>query len=106
MLTLKQFLAYCLRNNIQTVRYTSVYNALADYGDHKITFLSTIIRKEESHQWCIDEIFESYQSPLDFYNWYVNIDKHNVCDISYAVRRHMRSKCALCAIFNDDFLPF
>ena len=106
MLTLNQFLTYCSRNNIQTVRYTSVYNALADYGDHEITFLSTVIRKEESYQWCIDDVFESYQSPLDFYNWFVNIDKHNICDISYVVRRHMRSKCTPRAIFDSDDLPF
>ena len=47
MLTLKQFLAYCQRNDIKTVRYQQVYNYMIDNYDIHISLLTTVKRDDQ-----------------------------------------------------------
>ena len=104
MLTLHQFLAYCQRNDIQTVQYNQTYNYMSDTTDLRINLLTEEHRYEFSaSDYCCDTII-SCVNPEDFYRWY--IDTYNSDHLEYVVRSHMRSKCPRRAFFYDDCLPF
>lgn len=104
MLTLKQFLAYCQRNDIKTVQYNQMYSYMTDTTDVQINLLTEEHHYEYS---ASDGWYDSTLScvnPEDFYRWCIlNNDSYF---LENAVRKHMRSKCPRRAFFNDDFLPF
>ena len=104
MLTLNQFLAYCSRNDIKTVRYQQVYNYIIDNYDIHISLLTTVKRDDQVRFENWSDYMEVNESPEDFYCWYNNNLDPNF--LENAVRNYMRSKCPRRAFFNDDFLPF
>lgn len=104
MLTLKQFLAYCQRNDIQTVKFFQAYNYMSDTTYVRIYLLGTITRGEHLTENFGEDILEMTADPEGFYRWYtLNNDPYFLGE---AVRNHMRSKCPRPAFFDDDFLPF
>lgn len=104
MLTLHQFLAYCSRNNIQTVQYNQIYSHITDTTDVRINLLTEEHHYEYSgsDDWCDSTL--SCVNPEDFYRWCIlNNDSYF---LEEAVRRHMRAKCKPQNVFLSDCLPF
>ena len=104
MLTLHQFLAYCSRNNIQTVEYYSTCSCMTDEHYDDIHFMHELIRGERICDAMFDETLDLFLSPRDFYAMCKNVC--GIDNLSYAVRRHMRAKRKPQNVFLSDCLPF
>ena len=104
MLTLHQFLAYCSRNNIQTVEYYSTCSCMTDEHYDAIHFMHELIRGKRICDAMFDETLDLFLSPRDFYAMCKNVC--GIDNLSYAVRRHMRAKCKPQNVFLSDCLPF
>lgn len=103
MLTLHQFLAYCQRNNIQTIVYFKMVSYMTDADYETIHFSHLFMRGENTNESPYDYSFEARLSPRAFYEWYAA--NYDVANITHAVKRYMRANCPLRSFFLNE-LPF
>lgn len=104
MITLHQFLAYCQRNNIQTVIYFKLVSYMTDADYETIHFSHEVTRGEHTTESPFDYSFEARLSPRAFYKWYAA--NYDVANITHAVKRYMRAICPLPSFFVSEHLPF
>ena len=104
MLTLHQFLAYCQRNNIQTIVYFKMVSYMTDADYETIHFSHLFMRGENTTESPYDYSLEARLSPRAFYEWYAA--NYDVSNITYAVKRYMRTKCRPQNVFLSECLPF
>lgn len=104
MLTLHQFLAYCQRNDIQTIVYFKMVSYMTDADYETIHFSHLFMRGENTTESPYDYSLEARLNPRAFYEWYAA--NYDVANIIYAVKRHMRIKCRPQNVFLSECLPF
>ena len=104
MLTLHQFLAYCQRNDIQTVVYFKMVSYMTDADYETIHFSHLFMRGEDTTESPFGCSLEARLNPRAFYEWYAA--NYDVANITYAVKRYMRAKCRPQNVFLSECLPF
>lgn len=104
MLTLHQFLAYCQRNDIQTIVYFKMVSYMTDADYETIHFSHLFMRGENTTESPFGCSLEARLNPRAFYEWYAA--NYDVANITYAVKRYMRTKCKPQNVFLSECLPF
>lgn len=105
MVTLNQFIMYCIRNGIQTIRLYQCYNTVTKHMYCKASVFTKTLRHKEDFSYENVKCTISYTSPLHFYE-YCLTNLHRIEVVKGVMRSHMMSECPESAMFIDKDNPF